>query len=205
MPQARRVKKEAPLRLFKNPAMEALTLLPFSVFVIVWSIILSAAMFFAWRSSTSATIMVLFWLIGLIAWFPFEYLMHRFLFHFRGKSIFAKSMVFVMHGNHHEQPNHPLRNLMPLSVSLPLALVIWDACVWIMGTAIGAAVAAGFLCGYVGYDTVHYSCHQFSMNFPVLRKIKIHHIKHHYRKTDANYAITAVFLDKICHTKCDRP
>ncbi|GCE83796.1 fatty acid hydroxylase [Komagataeibacter diospyri] len=204
MQQKRRMKEEAPLRLFKNPVMESLTLLSFSAFVVVWSIILFAALFFAWRMAVSIKMMALYCVIGFVVWFPFEYLMHRFLFHFQAKSAFIQSMVFVMHGNHHEQPNHPLRNLMPLSVSLPLALVIWGGCVWSMGYGVGGAVAAGFLCGYVAYDTVHYSCHQFPMRFPLLRKIKIHHINHHYRQTDANYAITAVFLDKVCHTECDR-
>ncbi|KON64237.1 fatty acid hydroxylase superfamily protein [Komagataeibacter europaeus] len=204
MRQKRRIREEVPVRLFKNPVMESLTLLSFGVFAVVWSIILFAALTIAWHMSSSITTLLWHCLLGFAVWFPFEYLMHRFLFHFNGRSAFAKSMVYLLHGNHHEQPNHPLRNLMPLSASLPLALLIWVGCVAGMGYETGSAIAAGFLCGYVAYDIVHYSCHQFPMRMRLLRRIKIHHIDHHYRQSDANYAITAVFLDKVCNTKCDR-
>ncbi len=205
MQQKCRIKEEVPVRLFKNPVMESLTLLSFGVFAAVWTVVLSVALIVAWCMSSSVGNLLWHCLIGFVAWFPFEYLMHRFLFHFNGQSAFMKSMIYLLHGNHHDQPNHPLRNLMPLSASLPLALLIWVGCVCSTGYDAGSAVAAGFLCGYVAYDIVHYSCHQFPMRMSLLRKIKIHHINHHYRQSNANYAITAVFLDRICRTDVNRP
>ncbi|MBL7240750.1 fatty acid hydroxylase [Komagataeibacter rhaeticus] len=191
---------DMPIRLFKNPVFECMTLLSFPIFLVVWGMILFIALLYAFSHASSVTAFVICFLIGWVVWFPMEYLLHRFLFHLKGTSTFVKSMVFLIHGNHHEQPNHPLRNLMPLSVSLPLAAVIWTGCVWFMGKGNGSAAAAGFICGYIGYDIIHYSCHQFPMKSKWLKKLKVHHIKHHYKDHDANYAITGIFIDGIFKT-----
>ena len=189
-----------PIRLFKNPVFERMTLLSFPMFLTIWGLIVFVALFYALRHASSMTGFAAYFLIGWIIWFPTEYLLHRFLFHLKGTSVFVKSMVFLIHGNHHEQPNHPLRNLMPLSVSLPLGGLIWAGCVWFMGQGNGSATATGFICGYIGYDIVHYSCHQFPMKSKWLKKLKAHHIKHHYKDHDTNYAITGIFIDNIFKT-----
>lgn len=190
-------KKEDPVQLFKNPVMERLTLLSFPVFLAVWLPCLAIVLFYAERSSVSALLFTFYVMIGFVAWFPVEYLLHRFLFHFQTRYAPVQSLIYMLHGNHHEQPNHPLRNLMPLCVTLPLAAVIWFGCAFFMGKGNGGALAAGFFCGYVFYDVTHYSCHQFRMRGRFLSRLKSHHINHHYRDHNMNYGITNTIIDRF--------
>lgn len=195
-----RQKMEEPVRLFKNSILERLTLLSFNVFLSVWLPLLVLSLAYgAWKSA-SVIVFVLYAVMGFLIWFPTEYLLHRFLFHLQARYAPVQSLVYLLHGNHHEQPNHPLRNLMPLSVTLPLALLIWAGCAFFIGQGRGGSLAAGFFCGYVFYDVIHYSCHQFPMRGPLLRRLKINHINHHYRDHDTNYGITSICIDRACHT-----
>lgn len=43
----------------------------------------------------------------------FEYLMHRFVFHFLAESERARKFIYVLHGNHHEYPRDKERLFMP--------------------------------------------------------------------------------------------
>ncbi|MBV1833524.1 sterol desaturase family protein [Komagataeibacter pomaceti] len=191
---------EEPVRLFRNSMLERLTLLSFRVFLGVWLPLLAMALAYgAWRSS-SVMGFILWTAIGFAVWFPTEYLLHRFLFHLQARYVAVQSLVYLLHGNHHEQPNHPLRNLMPLSVTIPLAGVIWGVGIFMLGSGRGGSLAAGFFGGYVFYDVIHYSCHQFPMRGPLLRRLKIHHINHHYRDHHTNYGITSTFIDRTFHT-----
>src|SRR5262249_53560780 len=46
----------------------------------------------------------LVFLAGMSFWTFFEYLMHRFVFHWVAENERAKKIVYVMHGNHHHFP-----------------------------------------------------------------------------------------------------
>ncbi|GAB6967536.1 hypothetical protein JCM25156A_15730 [Komagataeibacter kakiaceti JCM 25156] len=195
---------EVPVRLFQNEILERLTQVSFQTFLLVWMVVLAVVLAVDARASRSFTGFVLNTAGGLASWFVVEYLIHRFVFHLRLGSDMGKKMIFLLHGNHHLQPNHPLRNLMPLSVSIPLAAVVWGTAVLCAGMATGGSIAGGFILGYVCYDIVHYACHQFPMRLSVLRAIKKHHIQHHCVEPEANFAITAIFLDRVFGTKLHR-
>lgn len=195
-----RQKKEEPIRLFRNSVLERLTLLSFPIFLSVWLPTLTIALAYgAWHEASVLSFLICV-SVGAAIWFPTEYILHRFLFHLQARYAVMQSLVYLVHGNHHDQPNHPLRNLMPLSVTLPIGAVIWGLCVFFMGAGRGGSLAAGFFCGYVFYDVIHYSCHQFPMRGPVLRRLKIHHINHHYRDHHTNYGITTTFIDRVFRT-----
>ncbi|RFD19385.1 fatty acid hydroxylase [Komagataeibacter melaceti] len=195
---------EIPVRLFQNAFLERLTQVSFQTFISVWSVVLAVVLIVDARHSHSAGSFILDTGIGLAIWFVMEYLLHRFLFHLRLRSDMGQKLIFLIHGNHHLQPNHPLRNLMPLSVSVPLGAAVWGIGVLTGGMATGGSIAGGFILGYVGYDIVHYACHQFPMKLSVLRAIKKHHIQHHCVEPEANFAITAIFLDRVFGTKLRR-
>jgi sterol desaturase/sphingolipid hydroxylase (fatty acid hydroxylase superfamily) len=58
----------------------------------------------------------------------------------------------------------------------------------------------GFGIGYVVYDAIHFACHQLPMRSPVLRQLRRQHIRHHHAKQEGNYAITAIFWDRLFGT-----
>ena len=186
------------LRLFRDERLEQLTLISPRAFAAVWLVVLTLALCASWgRASVAVSIGLV--LLGAVIWSLFEYAMHRFLFHLKPKSQLGQWLIFLMHGNHHVDPGDRYRNIMPPIVSLWVVGAFWGISVLLLGP-VGSVLSLGFAAGYVIYDGIHYACHQFSMRSPVLRQLKRHHIRHHYAKQEGNYAITAIFWDRVFGT-----
>ena len=140
---------------------------------------------------------------GLLIWTLFEYAAHRYLFHWEAKWDFVQRVVFIIHSNHHLEPNDRLRNLMPPIVSIPVALCIW-ALFYTMGGAPATWVFLGFILGYVCYDLTHYACHQWPMQGRLGRALKRHHMRHHFTNQSCNFAITAILWDRAFGSEINR-
>lgn len=185
--------------LFQSARLERLTVISLRWFVVLWTVLLPviALVGFVWAPTLWAPALIgLGWLI----WSLTEYLLHRHVFHFEPRSPLLQRAVFVIHGNHHADPNDPLRNLMPPIVSVPVGLLVWAAALAVAGPA-GTWLLLGFMSGYVFYDIVHYACHQFPMKGRVGRVLKMHHMRHHYLRAEGNYAITGILWDRIFFTR----
>jgi sterol desaturase/sphingolipid hydroxylase (fatty acid hydroxylase superfamily) len=181
--------------LFKSARLEQLTMMSPAMFVLSWSLMLPAIALIGWGSTTVAQGLVLV-TSGLFVWTLFEYAMHRFPFHFTSKLAALNRLVFLIHGNHHDNPNDGMRNLMPLLVSLPIAVLVWGGSVALIG-APGTWLFLGWITGYVVYDLVHYACHQWPMKGRIGSALKRHHMRHHYVDETGNYAISAIFWDRV--------
>jgi sterol desaturase/sphingolipid hydroxylase (fatty acid hydroxylase superfamily) len=190
------------IRLFENRWLEKLTVINAGAFIALWAVALPAIAWTAWRTTPGLAplAMVGLLLVGLLVWSFTEYALHRFLFHWEPASRAMEQFVFVLHGNHHDQPNDPLRNLMPPIVSLPVGGAIWAAMVALVGPG-GSWMFLGFMSGYVAYDLVHYACHQWPMKGRLARALKTHHMRHHHLKQDGNYAITGMVWDRLFRTR----
>ncbi|GAN54805.1 sterol desaturase family protein [Tanticharoenia sakaeratensis] len=187
------------IRLFQNKWLELTTLTPLPVFLGVWLPVAILMVVVAFRENALMTAA-----IGLIAggavWAGFEYLAHRYIFHLNLSSRLGRHMIFLIHGNHHADPADPLRSIMPLTVTIPLGLLIWLAC-HAAGDTVGDAVFAGFVMGYISYDFVHWSCHQTRAHGRLALALRRHHLLHHYARRDGNYATTVPMLDRLFHTR----
>lgn len=186
------------IRLFRNDLLERLTLISPLAFALTWAIFLTVALYASW-GVTSLPVSIALLVLGVLIWTLFEYAMHRFIFHLKLKSEFGRWLIFLTHGNHHEAPGDRYRNIMPPMVSVVISAAIW-AGFWTLLGPKGSVLYLGFGIGYVVYDAIHYACHQLPMRGPVLRKLRRHHIRHHYAKQDGNYAITATFWDRVFGT-----
>jgi sterol desaturase/sphingolipid hydroxylase (fatty acid hydroxylase superfamily) len=189
------------IRLFDSNRLERLSQISPGGFAVTWVFVLAIVAWIGWGLASPATGLGLF-IAGLAAWFPFEYLMHRKLFHWEPRSSAVQRFVFVMHGNHHVDSNDPLRNLMPPIVSLPLGVAIWGIAVALLGPA-GTWAFLGFAFGYVVYDLTHFACHQSPMKGRLASLLKRHHMRHHHVDESGNFAITAIFLDSLFRTKVE--
>jgi sterol desaturase/sphingolipid hydroxylase (fatty acid hydroxylase superfamily) len=89
-----------------------------------------------------------------------------------------------------------MRNLMPFVVSLPIASLVWLASVALLGAS-GTWLFLGWISGYVMYDLVHFACHQWPMKGRFGSALKRHHMRHHYVDETGNYAISAIFWDRV--------
>lgn len=142
-------------------------------------------------------------IIGLIIWSLTEYIAHRFVFHMNLRSRPGRQFIFLIHGNHHKDPTDYLRNMMPLVVTLPLALLIWGLSIHLIGKN-GPAFFFGFVLGYVLYDFIHYASHQYKFPNLLFRKLKQHHLRHHHIAEHCNYAVTVILWDSVFGTRAPR-
>ncbi|WP_242138382.1 MULTISPECIES: sterol desaturase family protein [unclassified Sphingomonas] len=186
------------IRLFRNDLLERFTLISPPAFAVTWTIFLSCAVYASWRVVSFGMAIVLV-ALGLLIWTLFEYAMHRFIFHLKLRSEWWRKLIFITHGNHHTMPGDRYRNIMPPVVSVGISGMIWILFYALFG-APGSVLFLGFGIGYVVYDVIHYACHQLPMRGPLLRKLRQHHIRHHYAKQEGNFAITAIVWDHVFGT-----
>jgi len=139
-------------------------------------------------------------LAGAVFWTFFEYFFHRFVFHFNATTPFQHSVLFTIHGVHHQYPNDKDRLVMPISVSIPLAALFGLLFVSLMGDK-GWGFFCGFGVGYVSYDMMHYAVHHVqNSKLALFRRIRRHHMAHHYRDTRLGFGVSSYFWDRVFKT-----
>ena len=146
--------------------------------------------------------------LGAVFWTFSEYWLHRTVFHWEPDNAFGRRFHFILHGCHHTWINDPYRLVMP-----PAAGMIIASLFWALFTAVGTglepwgvdptwrwAFFAGFLGGYINYDLTHYATHHVKLKNKRLKKIRQHHMKHHFKEPDKKYGFTTFFWDKLFGT-----
>ena len=137
---------------------------------------------------------------GVLIWTLSEYWLHRLLFHWQPKIPGGDRIHFIMHGVHHDHPNDPMRLVMPPAVSIPLSAVFAVAFYFIFGDPLAFPVFSGFIAGYLVYDYTHYYVHHFGPKTRVGRKIREHHMRHHFQDHRFGYGVSSPLWDVIFNT-----
>jgi sterol desaturase/sphingolipid hydroxylase (fatty acid hydroxylase superfamily) len=184
--------------MFKQQWMEALSKVHYSVPLFIFVPLIS---YFAWTGLTQPGITtvncILTVLAGLLAWTLTEYVMHRFIFHYQPNTEWGKKLHFIFHGVHHDYPNDAKRLVMPPSMSIPLATAFYFLFKVTVPALYLNTFFASFLTGYLCYDMFHYAFHHGTFTNPILKKLKQHHMQHHYADADRGYGVTSVLWDII--------
>ncbi|GIV66266.1 MAG: sterol desaturase family protein [Chloroflexota bacterium] len=202
---------DEPIRLFKSDFLEFFTHISPVVVVIIW---LPVAVFFLIRGilikppSISGFFIPFGFIFGLFLWTLAEYILHRFLFHYKPKTPRQEKIFYLFHGVHHEQPQCKTRLVMPPVVSIPLALIFYGAFYLIFGILLQAPfmtamVFSGFIIGYLLYDMTHYATHHWPMRSGVLKALKRHHMRHHYKTPNQRFGVSSPLWDYIFGTRGD--
>jgi 4-hydroxysphinganine ceramide fatty acyl 2-hydroxylase len=184
-------------RMFKSDFMEALSKVPFYVPLIVY---VPVIIFFVYRFfalGISIITFIEFFALGLFVWTFTEYVLHRFVFHYYPKSKWGQRIHFIFHGVHHDYPSDALRLVMPPSASIPLAAGFYFLFNAILPQHYVFAFFPGFMIGYLFYDISHYAIHHFNFKGSIWKKIKHHHMLHHYQDPSKGYGVSSPFWDKI--------
>jgi len=193
--------KDETVRMFDNDLLEAMSKVHFSVplfiFIPIILVFLYRAIFVFESDFITIASMVL---LGLIVWTFTEYMLHRFIFHYRPNSHLGERIHYIFHGVHHDYPSDSRRLVMPPSVSLPLALLFYFLFLVIFGAEKVASFMPGFLTGYLFYDMTHYAVHHFNMHSKIWLALKNHHMKHHYQDPQKGYGVSSPVWDKIIGT-----
>ena len=141
-------------------------------------------------------------LAATVAIFPFyEYALHRFVLHNRllYKSPLTADVWKRIHYDHHQDPNRldvlfgsPSNTLIGvLAPSVPLGLLIG-------GWSCALAAAAVALVLFAFYEFCHCVQHlNYTPRSAWLRRIKKHHMAHHFHNETGNFGITSTFVDRL--------
>ena len=119
--------------LFKNPVLEYFSHIHPATPLVVYIPVVSVAEYFGFRQIDKIINGVLFTLLGIFLWTLLEYIIHRFAFHYNPKTEVGKKLHFLVHGIHHDYPRDSTRLVMPLPVSIPLALIFFFLFKYISG------------------------------------------------------------------------
>lgn len=192
-------REETP-RLFQNPFLEILSKIPWWVPIAIYLPVIIYFLYISTLKVKSFHTIILFFILGVLIWTLTEYLLHRFVFHFRPKSNFGEKLVFIFHGIHHAYPKDPLRLVMPPSVSIPLAILFFYLFDLILPLNKNFPFFAGFVFGYLFYDITHYAIHHFPIRNKFFHFIKSHHMKHHFKNEKSGYGVSFPVWDYVFGT-----
>jgi 4-hydroxysphinganine ceramide fatty acyl 2-hydroxylase len=188
------------IRMFESDVMELLSRVHPATPLLLYVPLIIASLYLAlWRCQLSILLASGLFGFGLATWTLLEYIIHRYAFHYEPKSRIGKQFHFVVHGVHHDYPNDAKRLVMPPAVSVPLAIAFYGLFYLLFGAAT-PAIWAGFVGGYVCYDSIHYAIHHFPMKGRIWNRLKQHHLRHHYHDDRAGYGVSSPLWDYIFRT-----
>ncbi|GEO10385.1 sterol desaturase family protein [Segetibacter aerophilus] len=185
------------VRMFKNDFLEGLSKIHFSVPLFIFG---PAIVFFIYKAishNISPAAFIGFFILGIFVWTATEYVLHRYLFHFVPKSEWGLRLHFIFHGVHHDYPRDSKRLVMVPSVSIPLAALFYFLFSLFLSDVNLYAFFPGFILGYLVYDMTHYAIHHANFKSSFWKKIKQHHMLHHYDDPTKGYGVSSVLWDKI--------
>ncbi len=190
-------KDESP-RLFQSDVLELFTRVHWSVPILLYGPVI---IYFLTRSPEVGTGKAAFLFLGGVLFWTFtEYMLHRFVFHYQPSSRWGQRLHFLAHGIHHDYPNDSTRLVMPPSVSIPLAILFYGLFAVLMPATFLPVFYAGFLFGYVCYDSIHYAAHHAPMNGKLGRLVKQHHLRHHYMDGERGFGVSTPLWDHVFGT-----
>ena len=136
---------------------------------------------------------------GLLLWTLLEYVFHRFLFHIVPSAAWLRERQ--QHLLHHQTPEEPAYYVVPLWISLPVAVAVWA----LLRAAVGswsraALMTAGVILGYLAYEVVHYGVHAGGGGGRLVRFWRRHHFYHHYADDRRCYGFTTPLWDYVFGT-----
>jgi sterol desaturase/sphingolipid hydroxylase (fatty acid hydroxylase superfamily) len=218
---------DATCRMFENDVVEALShVRPWVPHVLFVPAI--ALAFFLGMQRQGLASATMWALGGLLFWTIAEYVIHRYAFHppqwieddtrricqrlgpdeavIPALPTLRHKFYFLVHGVHHDYPNDSTRLVMPPSVSIPLAVVFYFLFAKAVGAAAAPATFAGFIAGYLAYDTIHFATHHIRPRSWMSRYLKRRHFRHHYADSEKDFGVSSPLWDAILGTmSADEP
>lgn len=198
----------APIRLFSSDFFEFFTHVHPAMVPVVW---VPLAAVFLWRAIQLAgtwghpySVLPGF-AAGIFLWTAAEYLLHRFIFHFKPRTDRQKRIAFLIHGVHHAQPRVKTRLVMPVMMSIPLAVFFYALFSLVISYALRApwltaSVFSGYVIGYVFYDLAHYTLHHVQFKRGPGKFLRNHHMRHH-TEWDTRFGVSSPLWDHVFRTE----
>lgn len=198
-----KINNKGQARLFKSDYLEMLTK---THPLVIWGMYIPIIGFLLYYSSN--TFLYSFsrigatFLGGMFFWTLFEYVFHRFIFHWVSDNPRIQKIAYVLHGNHHHYPRDKERLFMPPVPSLILASAILSIMYLVAGKA-AFMFFPGFLLGYLLYGTMHYAIHAWNPPFKWMKPLWRNHHLHHYKNEHQGFGVSTTIWDRIFGTMFD--
>jgi sterol desaturase/sphingolipid hydroxylase (fatty acid hydroxylase superfamily) len=190
-------------RLFNNPILEFLTKgHPLVIWGMYLPVLIGLPIYAYQNLGLSGWAILGLYVGGMFFWSFFEYLAHRFAFHWISDNIKAQKFVYIMHGNHHHYPRDRQRLFMPPLPSIILAVSLFGLYYLLMGKY-SFAFFPGFMLGYLLYASMHYAIHAWNPPFKWLKPLWRNHHLHHYKDEHKGFGVSSTFWDHIFGTMFD--
>ena len=135
---------------------------------------------------------------ALFFWTLFEYLMHRYIFHFINEQEWSKKMHYAIHGVHHTYPRDEERLFMPPLPGTVVIALVFGIFYLMMGTH-AFLFMAGFLNGWGFYVFIHFFVHTYQPVKP-FKFLWTHHARHHYQDSNTAYGVSSPLWDYVFGT-----
>ena len=126
--------------------------------------------------------------VGLLLWPLVEYGIHG------GLSHAWRTPVSPLHWEHHK---HPERVFTSPVVWVPGTAAIYGLAALPLGALPGAGLALGILAGFLRYERIHYRIHFRVPRNERERRLRAHHLAHHFRNPKAYYGVSTPFWDRV--------
>ena len=200
MAQERTARLSASPPLFQSRFLDYFSRIHPSVPAIVFVPVIAATVWLGADGGYGALQIIALAGLGIVLWTLTEYWLHRLVFHWELDHPIGSRIHFIMHGVHHEHPNDPHRLVMPPSASIPLAAIFLIAYRVVFGVPAWLAVSAGFLVGYIVYDTMHWYLHHRIPRNRFGRRLRELHLRHHFQDDTRGFGISAPYWDRVFRT-----
>lgn len=193
------IKNKGQKRLYKSDFLEVLTKTHPLVIYSIYIPLLSFMMYYGNEYlGIPFGIEAFVFMGGLLFWTLFEYVMHRYLFHWGSESEMAKKFVYTVHGVHHEYPRDRERLFMPPLPSLLISSLIFGG-MYLATGVYALSLFPGFITGYMLYGTMHYAIHSYAPPKYLKGLWRNHHL-HHYKYPEKGFGVSSILWDHIFHT-----
>jgi sterol desaturase/sphingolipid hydroxylase (fatty acid hydroxylase superfamily) len=140
-------------------------------------------------------------LAGTFAWTLAEYFIHRFSFHSTSEHPLVRPFNSGLHRLHHDQPSDRLYTAAPVALALP-AYSLFFAAFWLISQSLARAamIGTGFAASFLFYEFCHYSAHLRAPKLRYLKRLKRHHMLHHFADERTRFGVTSALWDRVFKT-----
>ena len=102
--------KDESVRMFKSDFVEFFSRVHPAMPLVIYLLLIVASLYFAFaHDGLSILAIVLLFAFGIAIWTLFEYVIHRYAFHYEPSSNIGKQFHFIVHGVHHDVPGKSRR------------------------------------------------------------------------------------------------
>lgn len=190
-------------RIFRSQYLEMLTK---THPLVIWSMYLPLIAFLLFTAAEKFDFafsnIILLFAAGVFCWTLFEYLMHRFAFHYVAHSPRARRIVYIIHANHHEYPRDKERLFMPPAPSIIVASLMFVLQYLLLNNRV-FMFYPGFIFGYLLYGTMHYAIHAWNPPFKWMKPLWRNHHLHHYKEQEKGFGVSTTIWDRLFGTMFD--